>query len=114
MKLFLSTIATASLAIAAQPALAQQTAAPSAAQMTPVSDSELENFVIAASMIGQIQQNAEMETAAKEEASMKVLSQAQMTPQRFNSIGAALQTNETLQARVTQTLTRLREQQAEG
>ncbi|MBB3035477.1 DUF4168 domain-containing protein [Alteriqipengyuania lutimaris] len=115
MNLFLSTIATASLALAAQPSLAQQApAAPSATQMAPVSDAELETFVIAASMIGQIQQNAEMEKAAKDEAAMKVLSQAQMTPQRFNTIGAALQTNEKLQARATQTVSRLKAQQADG
>jgi|TARA_R100000049_G_scaffold1773_1_gene3968 hypothetical protein len=114
MKRLLSTIATASLALAAQPALAQQAEAPAASEMAPVSDAELENFVIAASMIGQIQENTEMEKAAKDQAAMQVLSNAQLTPQRFNTIGAALQKNETLQARVTQTVAKLREQQAEG
>ena len=114
MKRLLSTIATASIALAAQPALAQQAKAPAASEMAPVSDAELENFVIAASMIGQIQENTEMEKAVKDQAAMQVLSNAQLTPQRFNTIGAALQTNETLQARVTQTVAKLREQQAEG
>ena len=46
---------------------------------------------------------------------MSVLSQAQMTPTRFNKIGAALQTDQKLQARVEQTVAKLRaEQQAEG
>ncbi len=114
MKLLHFTIAAASLAIAGQPATAQQAEAPAATQMAPVSDAELENFIIAASMIGQIQENAEIDKEAKNQASMKVLKQAQMTPQRFNSIGAALQTNQQLQARATQTMDRLRKQQAEG
>ena len=108
MKLLLSTIATASLAIAAQPALAQQAEAPAATEMAPVSDSELENFIIAASMIGNLQQNAEMEKA------IQILSQAQLTPTRFNSIGAALQTDKNLQARAEQAVTKLRAKQAEG
>ena len=99
MKLLLSTIATASLAIAAQPALAQQAEAPAATEMAPVSDSELENFIIAASMIGNLQQNAEMEKAEKDQKAIQILSQAQLTPTRFNSIGAALQTDKNLQAR---------------
>jgi len=115
MKLLHCTIAAASLAIAGQPALAQQAEAPAAAQMAPVSDAELENFVVAASMIGQIQKNAEMEKAEKDQAAMQVLSQAQLTPTRFNKIGAALQTDQKLQARVKQTVAKLRaEQQAEG
>ena len=114
MKLAYAAIAATSLGMLAQPAAAQQAQAPAATQMAPVSDAELENFVIAASMIGQIQQDAEIDKAAKEQASMKVLSQAQMTPQRFNSIGASLQSNKKLQARVTQTVERLRKQQAEG
>ncbi|MEL7691525.1 hypothetical protein [Citromicrobium bathyomarinum] len=115
MKLLHCAIAGASLAIAAQPAIAQQAEAPATAQMAPVSDAELENFVVAASMIGQIQQDAEMEKAEKDKAAMSVLSQAQMTPARFNKIGAALQTDQKLQARVEQTVAKLRaEQQAEG
>jgi len=115
MKLLHCAIAGASLAIAAQPAIAQQAEAPAAAQMAPVSDAELENFVVAASMIGQIQQDTEMEKAQKDKAAMSVLSQAQMTPTRFNKIGAALQTDQKLQARVKQTVAKLRaEQQAEG
>ena len=115
MKLLHCAIAGASLAIAAQPAVAQQAEAPATAQMAPVSDAELENFVVAASMIGQIQQDAEMEKAEKDKAAMSVLSQAQMTPKRFNMIGAALQTNQQLQARIKQTVAKLRaEQQAEG
>jgi len=115
MKLLHCTIAAASLAIAGQPALAQQAEAPAAAQMAPVSDAELENFVVAASMIGQIQKNAGMEKAEKDQAAMQVLSQAQLTPTRFNKIGAALQTDQKLQARVKQTVAKLRaEQQAEG
>ena len=102
MKLLLSTIATASLAIAAQPALAQQAEAPAATEMAPVSDSELENFIIAASMIGNLQQNAEMEKAEKDQKAIQILSQAQLTPTRFNSIGAALQTDKNLQARAEQ------------
>lgn len=116
MKLAYTALAAASLAAIAQPAVAQQAEAPAATQMAPVSDAELENFVVAASMIGQIQQNTEMEKAAKDKAAMQVLTQAQMSPQRFNSIGAALQTSEQLQARVDQTINRLRakQQQAEG
>ncbi|MBD58595.1 MAG: hypothetical protein CL808_00530 [Citromicrobium sp.] len=115
MKFATSAIAAASLAALATPAAAQQAEAPAATQMAPVSDAELENFVIAASIIGQIQQDAEIEKAEKDQAAMQVLSQAQMTPQRFNNISTELQTNEQLQARVTQTVTRLRqEQQAEG
>ena len=114
MKLAYATIAATSLAVLAQPALAQQAEAPATTQMAPVSDAELENFVIAASVIGQIQRDEKLEQAAKEEASMKVLAQAQLTPQRFNTIGAALQSNEKLQARVTQTVERLRAEQAQG
>ena len=114
MKLLLSTIATASLAIAAQPALAQQAEAPAATEMAPVSDSELENFIIAASMIGNLQQNAEMEKAEKDQKAIQILSQAQLTPTRFNSIGAALQTDKNLQARAEQDVTKLRAKQAEG
>ena len=115
MKLAYAALAAASLAALSQPAVAQEAQAPSAQQMAPVSDAELENFVIAASMIGQIQRSEEIAGAEKEKAAMQVLSQAQMTPQRFNNISTALQTNEQLQARVTQTVTRLRqEQQAEG
>ena len=108
------TIATASLAIAAQPALAQQAEAPAATEMAPVSDSELENFIIAASMIGNLQQNAEMEKAEKDQKAIQILSQAQLTPTRFNSIGAALQTDKNLQARAEQAVTKLRAKQAEG
>ncbi|WP_033193198.1 DUF4168 domain-containing protein [Citromicrobium sp. JLT1363] len=114
MKLAYAALAAASLATLSQPAVAQQAQAPSAQQMAPVSDAELENFVIAASMIGQIQRSEEIAGAEKEKAAMQVLSQAQMTPQRFNTIGAALQTSETLQARVDQTLARLKKEQAEG
>lgn len=114
MKLLLSTIATASLAIAAQPALAQQGEAPAVEQMAPVSDAELENFVVAASMIGQLQKNTEMDKAQKTQAAMQILSKAQMTPDRFNSIGSALETDKTLQARAEQTVARLSKQQAEG
>ena len=115
MKFAYTALAAASLAALAQPALAQQAEAPSTAEMATVSDAELENFVVAASMIGQIQKNTEMEKAAKDKAAMQVLTQAQISPQRFNTIGAALQTSEQLQARVTQTVNRLRaEQQAEG
>ena len=114
MKLAYSALAAASLAALAQPAVAQEAEAPAAKQMAPVSDAELESFVIAASMIQQLQQNAEMAKAEKDQASMQVLSQAQMTPERFNSIGAALQTSEQLQARVQQTVTRLREEQGQG
>jgi len=114
MKFATAAFAATSLALLAQPAAAQQAEAPSAAQMAPVSDQELENFVIAASMIGQIHESAEIDAAEKEQASMKVLSQAQLTPQRFNSIGAALQSDEDLQARATQTVARLRAEQAEG
>ncbi len=119
MKFAFAANAATSLAALAQPAVAQQAQGPSseqmaATQMAPVSDAELQNFVIAASMIGQIQQDAEIDNAAKEQASMKVLSQAQLTPQRFNKIGAALQTDEKLQARVTQTVERLRAEQAQG
>ena len=115
MKLAYSALAAASLAAMTQPAAAQQADAPAATQMAPVSDAELENFVIAASMIQQVQESAEIAQAEKEQASMQVLAQAQMTPERFNSIGAALQTSEQLQARVQQTVTRLRaEAQAQG
>ena len=115
MKLLHCAIAGASLAIAAQPAIAQQAESSATTQMAPVSDAELENFVVAASMIGQIQQDTEMEKAQKDKAAMSVLSQAQMTPTRFNKIGAALQTDQKLQARVEQTVAKLRaEQQAEG
>lgn len=114
MKFAIAALAATSLAMMAQPALAQEAAAPAAKQMAPVSDGELENFIIAASMIGQIQQDEEIEKAEKDKASMQVLSQAKMTPQRFNMIGAALQTDEKLQARVEKTVTRLRKQQAEG
>ena len=107
--------AAASLFALAQPAVAQQAEAPAATQMAPVSDAELENFVIAASMIQQVRQNAEIGAEEKDQASMQVLAQAQMTPERFNSIGAKLQTSEQLQARVTETVNRLRQQQqAEG
>ena len=115
MKFAFAAIAATSLAALAQPTLAQQAEAPAAAQMAPVTDAELENFVIAASMIQQVQESAEIAQAEKEQASMQVLAQAQMTPERFNSIGAALQTSEQLQARVQQTVTRLRaEAQAQG
>ena len=115
MKLLHCAIAGASLAIAAQPAIAQQAESSATTQIAPVSDAELENFVVAASMIGQIQQDTEMEKAQKDKAAMSVLSQAQMTPTRFNKIGAALQTDQKLQARVKQTVAKLRaEQQAEG
>lgn len=114
MKLAYTALAAASLAALAQPAMAQQAETPSAAEMAPVSDAELENFVLAASMIGQIQKDTEIDKAAKEKAAMQVLTQAQMSPQRFNTIGAALQSDKQLQARVTQTVNRLRQQQAEG
>tara|TARA_B100000678_G_scaffold283393_1_gene283442 strand:+ start:713 stop:1057 length:345 start_codon:yes stop_codon:yes gene_type:complete len=114
MKFAFAAIAATSLAALAQPTLAQQAEAPAAAQMAPVTDAELENFVIAASVIGQIQRDEEIDNSAKEQASLKVLSQAQLTPQRFNNIGAALQTDEKLQARVTQTVERLRAEQAQG
>ena len=97
-----------------QPALAQQAEAPAATEMAPVSDSELENFIIAASMIGNLQQNAEMEKAEKDQKAIQILSQAQLTPTRFNSIGAALQTDKNLQARAEQAVTKLRAKQAEG
>ena len=84
MKLAYAALAAASLAALSQPAVAQEAQAPSAQQMAPVSDAELENFVIAASMIGQIQRSEEIAGAEKEKAAMQVLSQAQMTPQRFN------------------------------
>ena len=114
MKFAYAAIAATSLALVAQPATAQTAMAPSATQMAPVSDAELENFVIAASMIGQIQQSNELEKAEKDKAAVQVLAQADMTPTRFNTIGAALQTNEELKARVDRTVTRLRQQQAEG
>lgn len=114
MKLAYAALAATSLAVIAQPAVAQQADAPATKQMAPVTDAELQNFVIAASMIAQIQRNAKMEKAAKDQAAMKVLSQAQMSPERFNRIGAALETDEQLQARATQTVNRLREEQAQG
>ena len=114
MKLAYAAIAATSLASLAQPVVAQQADAPAATQMAPVSDAELQNFVIAASVIGQIQRDEEMDKSAKEQASLKVLSDAQLSPQRFNTIGAALQTNEKLQARVNQTVERLRAEQAQG
>ncbi|WP_370178779.1 DUF4168 domain-containing protein [Alteriqipengyuania sp.] len=114
MKLAYAAIAATSLAALAQPVVAQQADAPAATQMAPVSDAELQNFVIAASVIGQIQRDEEMDKSAKEQASLKVLSDAQLSPQRFNRIGAALQTNEKLQARVNQTVERLRAEQAQG
>ena len=114
MKLLNTAIAATSLALLAQPAVAQQAEAPAAQEMAPVTDAELENFIIAASMLGQVQQDAELEPAEKEQASMQILAQAELTPQRFNSIGAALQTDTELQARATATVAKLREEQAEG
>ena len=114
MKLVNTAIAATSLALLAAPAVAQQAEAPAAEQMAPVSDTELENFIIAASMLGQVQQDAELEPAQKEQASLQILARAELSPQRFNSIGAALQTDEKLQARATQTVERLRAEQAKG
>ena len=108
MKLVQTAFAAASLFALAQPAAAQQAQAPSATQMAPVSDAELENFIVAASMIQQVQRNSEMAKADKDKAAMQVLSQAEMTPQRFNRIGAALQSDTQLQARADKTISRLR------
>lgn len=55
-----------------------------------------------------------MEKAEKDQKAIQILSQAQLTPTRFNSIGAALQTDKNLQARAEQAVTKLRAQQAEG
>ncbi|GAB5349981.1 DUF4168 domain-containing protein [Alteriqipengyuania sp. 357] len=114
MKLLNTAIAATSLALLASPAVAQQPEAPAAQEMAPVTDAELENFIIAASMLGQVQQDSELEAAEKEKVSMQILAKAELTPQRFNSIGAALQSDKELQARATAAVAKLREDQAEG
>ncbi|MEW4447547.1 hypothetical protein [Qipengyuania sp. JC766] len=113
MKTALSAMAFASLAMFAPTAAAQEAPAapaPATEEMAPVSDAELEKWVRAASTMQQIQENAEMPQESKQQAMGQVLVQAEMTPARFNQIAAALQTSESLQTRVNETVARLQAQ----
>jgi|GEM_PF-1125023 len=111
MKIALYAVGAAALAFTANPASAQdmqtQEQAEAAVEAKPVTDAELENFIIAASQMQRVSQNAEIAPAQKQQAMIQILSQAEMTPQRFNTIAMALESNGDLQARANQTVSRL-------
>ena len=92
------------------PATAQE-AAPEAA-MSPVSDAELENFIRAAATLKQVQESDQIAQENKQAAMVQVLQKAQMTPQRFNQIAAALETEADLQTRTQETIARLQAEAA--
>lgn len=108
MKTVVYAVGAAALALTVTPAAAQDMQPQAQAQAKPVSDSELETFIIAASQMQRVQQNADIAQGQKQQAMVQILSQAGMTPTRFNTIAAALESNTQLQARADQALSRLR------
>jgi len=110
MKIVLYAVGAAALAFASHPASAQnaQPQPEAQAEAKPVTDAELETFIVAASQMQRVSEDAEIAPAQKQQAMIQILSQAQMTPQRFNTIAAALESNTQLQARADQAISRLR------